>query len=106
MSFDKKARGGRFLQRHLDGARLSASQAAVAKCYECCCSYHDGKVGCGIPGCPLYPWMPYRGNPSDTPMFDAPVALCASASSKTPPSEPMSETSAAEAGVEYPEQPS
>lgn len=36
------------------------SIAMAAKCHECCGEYTDGKYDCGVPACPLYPWMPYR----------------------------------------------
>jgi hypothetical protein len=46
--------------RHLKGERNCASAAIKAKCFDCCGYYEDGKVDCGVKGCPLYPWMPYR----------------------------------------------
>lgn len=46
--------------RHLKGERNCASAAIKAKCFDCCAYYEDGKVDCGVKGCPLYPWMPYR----------------------------------------------
>lgn len=56
-----KASGGktRWLA-HQRGERLGPVQAIKGKCYECCGGYSDGRVDCGIPGCPLYPWQPYR----------------------------------------------
>lgn len=31
-----------------------------AKCFDCCNNFHDGRMDCEIPGCPIYYWMPYR----------------------------------------------
>lgn len=58
-----KARGARELKKHLMGDKLTQRQAILAKCYDCMGGYGDGKMNCGIPGCPLYPLMPYRERP-------------------------------------------
>ena len=55
------APGNRFLKTYLEGGILSLRRAVTAKCADCCGFYADGKVGCGVEDCPLYPWMPYRG---------------------------------------------
>lgn len=39
--------------------------AMAKKCHECCGKYFDGKFDCGVPGCPLYPWMPYKEKEPD-----------------------------------------
>ena len=52
--------GKRFLLKHLQGGTLTRSQAIAAKCCDCCGYYVDGKHDCGVPECPLYPFMPYR----------------------------------------------
>jgi len=57
------ARGRKELEKHLNGERLTTTQAALAKCYSCMGEYCDGKVDCKIEGCPLYQYMPYRDNP-------------------------------------------
>ena len=53
------ARGRKELENHLAGKRLTAKQAAYAKCYDCMGGFVDGKVDCGVTGCPLYGYMPY-----------------------------------------------
>jgi len=53
------AKGQALLVKNIQGKRLSASLAALAKCYDCMSYYEDGKGDCGDPICPLYPWMPY-----------------------------------------------
>ena len=55
-----KAKWRKELLKHMKGERLTFRQAILARCYECMNGYTDGKYGCGIPGCPLYPFMPYR----------------------------------------------
>lgn len=65
MNLSSATRCGRFKGRkeliaHLEGNRLSASQASLAKCFECMCGYADGAQDCRIPDCPNYPRMPYR----------------------------------------------
>lgn len=47
--------------RYLNGETLTYMQAVHAKCAECCGGYADGRQDCGIPACPLYQFMPYRG---------------------------------------------
>lgn len=55
-----KAQGKKELCRHLNGERLTRSEAILAKCYECNGCYSDGKADCEIPACPLYSFMPYQ----------------------------------------------
>lgn len=47
--------------RFLNGEDLTYREAVLAKCAECCCGYADGRYDCGIPTCPLYQFMPYKG---------------------------------------------
>ena len=54
------ARGQNELRRHEAGEKLTYKQMVMVKCYECCAGYTDGKVDCGISGCPLYGKMPYK----------------------------------------------
>ena len=56
----RKALGRKELLKHLDGKRLTQRQQIIAKCFECCCGYADGKRSCKMPDCPLYPLMPYQ----------------------------------------------
>jgi len=53
------AKGKRELLSYLEGGRLTRKEVMLAKCYECCNGYADGKVDCGIESCPLYPYMPF-----------------------------------------------
>ena len=55
----KRLQGRKELIAHLNGKKLTARQAALAKCYECMNAYSDGAADCRIPSCPLYPRMPY-----------------------------------------------
>ncbi len=52
-----KVRGKSELINYLKGDRLTHKEAIRAKCYECMCCFIDGRQDCGIPGCPLYPFM-------------------------------------------------
>jgi len=45
--------------KHREGKRNSPKSAIRAKCYQCMCSYDDGREECGIATCALYPYMPY-----------------------------------------------
>lgn len=60
--YGKTARGQRELIKHLEGHCLTLRQAIYAKCYDCTGFHADGKVDCCMPGCPLYPFMPYNAN--------------------------------------------
>lgn len=60
--YGKTARGQRELIKHLEGHCLTLRQAVYAKCNDCTGYYADGKVDCCMPGCPLYPFMPYNAN--------------------------------------------
>jgi len=46
--------------RQLQGAKLTYRGAILAKCFECCGGYADGRYDCGSSECPLIPFMPYR----------------------------------------------
>ena len=61
----KKAKGRAHYERHHAGARLSPTQAILAKCYECTGFYSDGLDDCKMPRCPLYPYMPYGSCPAE-----------------------------------------
>lgn len=56
----KKAQGGKELKNYLSGKVLTARQTILAKCYECCCGYIDGKNDCKVETCPNYFYFPYR----------------------------------------------
>ncbi|MBW2543950.1 MAG: hypothetical protein JRD43_00480 [Deltaproteobacteria bacterium] len=53
------ARGKAELLKYLEGGRLTRKEAMLAKCFECCNGYADGKADCGIESCPIYPYMPF-----------------------------------------------
>ncbi|HOI74785.1 MAG TPA: hypothetical protein PLO63_11650 [Syntrophales bacterium] len=55
----KSAQGRKELIKHLDGNRLTAREAILAKCYDCCGHFVDGKEDCRVTRCPLHPFMPY-----------------------------------------------
>ncbi|MDO9228369.1 MAG: hypothetical protein Q7U03_02270 [Syntrophales bacterium] len=59
------AKGRKELIRHLEGKPLQRGQAIMGKCYDCMGYYSDGKLDCLIPACPLYSFMPYRGQVGD-----------------------------------------
>jgi hypothetical protein len=56
--------------------RIPMSKIFRAKCFDCNAGYHQpgnekGRVDCGVPGCSLYYWTPYRMNlPDYSWMFD------------------------------------
>ena len=54
------AQGKRELLKYLEGERLTRKETMLAKCYECCNGYVDGKVDCRVESCPLYPYMPFN----------------------------------------------
>jgi len=56
------SRGKTLLLKHLDGSRLTARQAVIAKCCDCMGYHADGRVDCQMPSCSLYPFMPYKKN--------------------------------------------
>ena len=56
-------RGSTFLEGYSRGRTLTPRQSILAKCAECTCDYQDGREGCEVPGCPLYPFMPYGKAP-------------------------------------------
>jgi hypothetical protein len=53
-------KGSAALDRHRQGERLTPMNAIYAKCAECMADYIDGRVDCGVTGCPLHPFQPYR----------------------------------------------
>ena len=61
-----RARGQLELQKFQDGKRITYKEAVLAKCYDCCEGYVDGRVDCGCPSCPLYHFMPYTVEPYGT----------------------------------------
>lgn len=54
------AKGRAEMLKHLDGKKMPASRAVIAKCYDCMGYFADGKTDCQMPECPLYPWMAYK----------------------------------------------
>jgi len=60
-----KSSGKTLYLRYLHGEKISYKEACLAKCAECCAGYGDGRLDCGIPICPLYDFMPYKGKQSD-----------------------------------------
>ncbi len=64
--FGIKAKGRKELLAYLNGQEISKKAAILAKCYDCCGGYCDGRHDCVIPSCSLYPYMPYRKEKSKT----------------------------------------
>ncbi len=62
LTFGISARGRRELAKHFKGGKLTRKEAVLAKCYDCCCGYEDGKEDCKVKGCPLHPYMPFNRN--------------------------------------------
>lgn len=54
-----KCSGRSNIIKSITGQKISASAAIVAKCFDCCGHYIDGRKDCEVSYCPLYPWMPY-----------------------------------------------
>lgn len=63
----RKAQGRKELEKYLNNEVLTARQTVLAKCYDCCCGYIDGKLDCRIKTCPCYYFMPYRKNKPEKP---------------------------------------
>ena len=59
-----KAAGYKELKKYMSGKRLTRKEAMLAKCYDCCGGYIDGRIDCGCKGCPMYDYMPYKGKKS------------------------------------------
>lgn len=62
----RSVRGRGELMLHLKGHKIIEKQAIWAKCYDCCGYYEDsrGKTSgfdCKCEDCPLYPFMPFKG---------------------------------------------
>jgi hypothetical protein len=53
-------KGSAALERHRQGKKLTPMNAILAKCAECMVDYIDGRVDCGVTGCPLHPFQPYQ----------------------------------------------
>lgn len=58
--------GKKNLIRHLHGERLTQRQAILAKCCDCTGNHSDGRADCRMPHCSLYPFRPYRDDPTVT----------------------------------------
>ena len=54
--------GSSLLLAHRSGKDLTPGQAIKAKCADCMGNYADGRQSCVMPGCPLYPYMPYNAD--------------------------------------------
>jgi len=59
MAIKISAKGAREFDKFASGKSLTTKEAILAKCYDCACSYTDGKIDCMIDTCPLYQFMPY-----------------------------------------------
>lgn len=53
-------KGSVSLEKYRNGEKLGFKASILAKCAECCHNYDDAREDCRVPGCPLYPYMPYN----------------------------------------------
>ena len=53
-------RGNTLLNKYRSGKKLKFKDSIIAKCADCMNYYADGRYSCSIPGCPLFPFMPYK----------------------------------------------
>ena len=60
----KASTGKTNLLKHLRGERLTQRQAILAKCCDCMCYHVDGRLDCRMPHCSLYPYRPYKDDPT------------------------------------------
>ena len=58
--------GKTHLVKHPRGERLTQRQAILAKCADCTCCHVDGRLDCRMPHCSLYPFRPYKDDPTPT----------------------------------------
>ena len=58
--------GKTHLVKHLKGERLTQRQAILAKCADCTCCHVDGRLDCRMPHCSLYPFRPYKDDPTSS----------------------------------------
>lgn len=56
----KQSQGKKELIKFLETGKITLKQAILAKCFECCNGYVDGKIDCQITDCPLHLFMPYQ----------------------------------------------
>ena len=81
-----KSAGKTNLVKHLRGERLTQRQAILAKCCDCMCYHVDGRLDCRMPHCSLYPFRPYKDDP--TSLSGKPVS-----SRRRAPATPLGESS-------------
>jgi hypothetical protein len=51
--------------RHMNGEKLSRTEAMLAKCADCMGNFEDGRNDCKVFSCPMYAFMPYRSENSE-----------------------------------------
>jgi hypothetical protein len=76
------------LRHYRQGKRLTRQQAIHAKCSDCCCDYADGRVDCGVSGCPLHPFHPYLGSSDEDEAQPPEKGLCSPSQRKAVQSSP------------------
>ena len=54
------------LVKHLQGERLTQRQAILAKWCSCMGYHSDGRLDCRMPHCSLYPFRPYKDDPTSS----------------------------------------
>ena len=65
-SHGKQAKGKQELIDFNNGKKLTRKQSMLAKCYECCNGYADGRTDCLVTSCPLHGYMNYNPNKTKT----------------------------------------
>jgi hypothetical protein len=60
--FGLTAQGRNELLKHLNGEKITRKQAMLAKCYDCCGYFCDGRADCEVLDCSLYGYMIYAKN--------------------------------------------
>ena len=61
------SRGRTYLLKYMKGEKLAASQAILAKCFDCMGGHIDGRIDCEMEDCSCYPWMPYKKKENKVP---------------------------------------
>ena len=61
------SKGKRHLIKHLEGGKLSRSEAMQAKCYDCMGYFSDGRQDCMVENCPMFNFRPYKDGKTRSP---------------------------------------
>lgn len=61
------SKGKKHLIKHLEGGKLSRSEAMQAKCYDCMGHFVDGRQDCMLEACPMFNYRPYKDGETNSP---------------------------------------